>query len=123
MTTTTNYGIEQRRQWLFNSLQLSALEFVCFTCSYRTIGYSLSYSHVFHFSLQNTNIFLLRRGNARCVGDARYAVSSLRREQPREQEIISRTNKDIYIAYWRRERDQEALNERIKNRCKVAERL
>lgn len=55
VTTTTNYGIEQRRQWLFNSLQLSALEFVCFTCSYRTIGYSLSYSHAFHFfSLQNT---------------------------------------------------------------------
>jgi len=103
VTTTTNYGIEQRCQWLFNSLQLSALEFVCFTCSYRTIGYSLSYSHVFHFSLQNT---ILGRGNARCVGDA--SLFFMKRTQRREQEtiIIYRT-KDIYIAYRKREGDQE----------------
>lgn len=39
VTSTTYYSIEQRHQRLFNELHLSALEFVCFTCSYRTIGY------------------------------------------------------------------------------------
>lgn len=71
VTTTTNYGIEQQRQRLFNSLQLSALEFVCFTCSYRTIGYLYcSISRVFVTKYNIFFFFSLGRGNARRVGDA-----------------------------------------------------
>lgn len=60
-------------------------------------------------------ISLLGRDNARCVGDTRYAFSSSRGEWRREEKTIitSRTNKDIYIAYRKREEGKRARENQV----------